>query len=319
MILAPQQRRIRIQDNVSGRIADAVRRGLRGFGIARPDTETPAVAPPPLMDDPMEALLHRQGGEAAAFRCPIDRCTHFVGFGFAASGWHPFVATLLEYRAGLATDYDRSLLRDYYETWQPRSAAAAFAGFDMGESPLTGLPPYCFYVTPWTAATPDTVVDCLAYWTSLENAEHGNPDLDFREHGVGYFGPTHPVKGELEYRRLTGIHDRLLATGYDRTYGDVSVRALRRGEELRFIVDGGGYHRTAALAAAGEKEVPATFVEPFVIAEEDARYWPQVRRGVWTRDAAIRYFHHLFDFDSREWAREHGLLLEQKHPPSRPG
>lgn len=261
----------------------------------------------------MEALLQRQGGEAAAFRCPIDRCTHFVGFGFSARGWHPFVATLLEYRAGLAPSYDRSLLKDYYEMWQPRSAAEALAGFHMGGA-LTELPSYCFYLTPWTAATPDTVAETLDYWTRVENAEHGEPDLDFREHGIGYFGPTHPIKGEMEFRRLTRIHDRLAATGYDRRYGDVRVRVLKRGHELRFIVDGGGYHRTAALAAAGESEVPATFVEPFVVAEEDVEYWPQVRRGVWARDDAVRYFHHLFDFDSREWARDRDLLLEQKHP-----
>jgi hypothetical protein len=271
------------------------------------------------MDDPMEALLHRQGGEAAAFRCPIDRCTHFVGFGFSASGWHPFVAALLEYRAGLATSYQQSLLKDYYEKWQPRTAAEAFAGFDTGQGRLVELPSYCFYLTPWTAATPESVAEGLAYWTSVENAEHGRPDLDFREHGIGYFGPTHPAKGELAFRRLTTIHDRLAASGYDRSFGDVNVRVLKRGAELRFIVDGGGYHRTAALAAAGKSEVPATFVDPFVIAVEDAEYWPQVRRGVWSRDEAARYFHHLFDFDSRAWARDHDLLLEQKHPGSIPG
>jgi hypothetical protein len=262
----------------------------------------------------MEALLQRQGGEAAAFRCPIDQCTHFVGFGLSARGWHPFVATVLEYRAGLASSYDESVLKRYYERWQPRSAAEAFAGFEMGESLLAELPSYCFYLSPWTAATPEVVADTLAYWTSAENAEHGNPDLDFRRHGIGYFGPTHPAKGEMEFRRLTAIHDRLVSSGYDRRFGDVSVRALKRGDELRFVVDGGGYHRAAALAAAGHEDMPATFVEPFVIAAEDAEYWPQVRRGVWSRGDAVRYFHHLFDFDSREWAREHGLLLEQKHP-----
>jgi hypothetical protein len=304
---------------MSARIAKAVCRGLRGFGIARPAAGTPDAAPtPPLMDDAMEALLHRQGGEAAAFRCPIDQCTHFIGFGFSASGWHPFVTTLLEYRAGHVSTYDRSLLRDYYATWQPRSAAEALAGFDVSGA-LTELPSYCFYLTPWTASTPATIAESLAYWTRVENAEHGEPDLDYREHGIGYFGPTHTAKGEMEFRRLTSIYDRLAATGYDRRYGDVNVRVMKRGDELRFIVDGGGYHRTAAFAAAGESVVPATFVEPWVVAEEDVEYWPQVRRGVWSRGDAVRYFHHLFDFDSREWARERGLLLEQKQPSSVPG
>jgi hypothetical protein len=288
---------------------NVVRRGLRTFGVAGPDHGAPA-APPPLLDDAMEALLLRQGGSASAFRCPIDDCTHFVGFGLSPHAWHPFVAAVLEYRAGHASSYEESVLKRYYDRFQPKTAAEALAGFHMGGGGLADLPPYCFYLSPWTAATPDVVVDTLAYWTSMENAEHGNPRLDFREHGIGYFGPTHPAKGAMEFRRLTTIHDRLVSTGYDRRYGDVSVRALKRGDELRFIVDGGGYHRAAALAAAGHNDMPATFVEPFVIAAEDADYWPQVRRGVWSRDDAVRYFHHLFDFDSRAWARERDLLNE---------
>lgn len=267
----------------------------------------------------MKALFQRRGGKRAAFWCPVDHCTHFVGFGLSLRGWHPFVAALLEYRGGLASSYDQSILKDYYERWQPRSAAHAFAGFDMDENFLFELPSYCFYISPWAATTPEDVEQTLEYWTRVENAEHGNPDLDFREHGIGYFGPTHPAKGEMEFARLTGIHDRLISAGYDRRHGDVNVRVLKRGDELRFIVDGGGYHRAAALAAAGHKDMPATFVEPVVIAVEDVDSWPQVRRGTWNRDDAARYFHHLFDFDGRQWAREHGLLLEQKHPSSVPG
>lgn len=267
----------------------------------------------------MEALLHQQGGGAAAFLCPIGQCSHWVGFNFSPHGWHPFVACLAEYRAGLATRYQGSLLKAFYESWQPRSAADAVAGFHMSGSGLSELPPYCFYLTPWSADTPEQITECLAWWTAEENAEHGNPDLDFREHGIGYFGPTHPAKGEMEFARLTGIHDRLVSAGYDRRYGDINVRALKRGDELRFIVDGGGYHRAAALAAAGHTDMPATFVEPVVIAVEDVDSWPQVQRGTWSRDDAARYFHHLFDFDGREWARQRGLLLEQKHPSSVPG
>ena len=45
-------------------------------------------------------------------------------------------------------------------------------------------------------------------------------------------------------------------------------------------------------------------------------YFVNVERG---RADAVRYFNHLFDFDSRGWARERGLLLEQKYPELRSG
>jgi hypothetical protein len=296
----------------------ALKQRLRAFiGDIPPAPET--LAPPPLAGDPMEALLLMQAGESAAFLCPIDQSTHFVGFGFSTSGWHPFVAALVEYRLGLAASYDASILKDYYEAWRPDTAAAALAGFELRGSALSDMPPHCFYVTPWSATTPELMTELVIWWSACENEEHGDSSLDFRDHGLGYFGPTHPAKGELEYRRLTTIFERLRATGYDRSHGDVNVRLLARGAELRFIVDGGGYHRTAAMSAAGMQQVPAVFREPFAIRVEDVDYWPQVRRGVWNRDDAVRYFHHLFDFDSRGWARERGLLLEQKYPDLRPG
>lgn len=287
--------------------------GLRSGMLTRLGTSTRG-SPPPLLDDPMEALLETQGGREVSFRCPIEHCTHFIGFGFSAMGWHPFVASLLEYRHGLSTCYEDSILRTFYETWQPSNAAEALAGFEAPNPKLRRLPPHCFYLTPWTAATVEQITAETEYWSRKENAEHGDRALEFLKHGLGYFGPTHPAKGRMEFGRLVAIHDRLAKEGYDRSYGDVNVRVLRREHELRFVIDGGGYHRTAALSAAGERTVPARFRTCFTINAEDAELWPQVRRRVWNLRDAVSYFHHLFEFDSREWARRQGLLLEQKHP-----
>jgi hypothetical protein len=48
-----------------------------------------------------------------------------------------------------------------------------------------------------------------------------------------------------------------------------------------------------------------------VIDVDDVDRWPQVRAGVWTREAAIRYIDHLFDFDATAWARQLGLIGTQ--------
>jgi hypothetical protein len=289
-----------------GRVVRAARRLVARVGRAEQGGSLP------LVDDPVEALFECQGGRETAFLCPIERCTHFIGFGFSPADWHPFVATLLEYREGSASRFEDSVLRAYYDVWRPGSAAEAVAGLEPGPLGLRDLPPHCFYLTPWTAWTAERVTEDTLYWSAQENEEHGDPGLDFRTHGLGYFGPTHPRKGRMEFRRLTTIHDLIASRGYDRTHGDVVVRVLERGHEWRYLVDGGGYHRTAAVAAVGHETVPARFRAPFTIRVEDAEHWPQVRRGVWRLDEAVRYFHHLFDFDGRSWARERGLLPEQR-------
>lgn len=271
--------------------------------------------PPPLVEDPAEALRQSRKGRRVAFACPVARCTHFVGFGLDPRGWHPFVATLEAYRTGVATTYETSLLRAYYAAWKPTSAADAYAGFDAGPAGLRALPPYAFYLVPWASGTPETVAADTSYWVAQENAEHGCPDLTLSEHGLGYFGPVAPAKGELEFRRLASIFERLRVEGYDRRHGDVNVRMLRRGSDLRFVIDGGGYHRAAALAAAGYATMPATLREPVVIAPENAADWPQVRSGLWTKEKALRYFDHLFDFDAKAWAEQRGLLIEQLYDP----
>lgn len=84
--------------------------------------------------------------------------------------------------------------------------------------------------------------------------------------------------------------------------------SLKRGSEYRYLRIGRGFHRTVVMAALGYETVPATFQQPFVSNLDNVDYWPQVRRGVGTREDAIRYFHHLFD-----WASDRGLLLEQQH------
>lgn len=62
------------------------------------------------------------------------------------------------------------------------------------------------------------------------------------------------------------------------------------------------------MSALGYKTIPAVFKRDHIIRVDDVDYWPQVRSGVWGRDDALRYVDHLFDFDSRAWAQERGLL-----------
>ena len=124
-------------------------------------------------------------------------------------------------------------------------------------------------------------------------------------------GPYAEKKMLLELKRLFFLADALRSKGFNRAYGDCLFRVFRRHGEFRFVPDGGGYHRTVVMAALGYPWISARFfLAPALIDVDEAEYWPQVRRGVWTKAQAIAYFNHLFDYNSRDWVRQQTGLLK---------
>jgi hypothetical protein len=265
--------------------------------------------PPPILEDPWEALCLVQGGKPAAFLCPVEKCVNVNGLNFSRNGWHPFSAVLHEYAHREVSGYQGSILEKYYEKWQPQSAADAWIGFMHAPKIFKDLPPYFMYLFPWTSKSPEELEHSVRTWYRDDNREHGrSPDnLDiagFKEHG-----PVSPEVGDFEFNRLTSVLDSLLRQGYRRERGDVRVVMVKRGKDLRFLNFGGGLHRTAAMCALGREHVPATCQLPSVVDRDHAKYWPQVRRGIWSESEAIAYIDHLFDFDALEWAKKMDLTV----------
>jgi len=121
-------------------------------------------------------------------------------------------------------------------------------------------------------------------------------------------------KGKMEARRLKQVYESLKQRGYDRRYGRVQFLVLKRGRDYRFLNAASGHHRTAAMSALGHNAVPGVFWRPHVVDIDMARYWPQVQLGLWTEEEAVAYLNHLFDFDSKAWARRRGSLTScQEH------
>jgi len=267
---------------------------------------------PPLFDDPLEALCYEQGGEAAAFWCPLKYTVKQNALSYSPRGWHPFVATLREYAAGESAGYDDSVLRHFHETHQPENAAEAIAGFGQAPSDYENRPAHVYRLTPWRSRTADWVDQNVRKWSKRDAREHGGSERDwsFDEDGYQYHGPVSERRGRLEYQRLTNLYERLKADGYDRSRGHVHVIVLRRADEIRFLNQGPGNHRTAAMAALGYDTVPTKFYKRHVVDAGMVKYWPQVRSGAWTEEQAEAYFNHLFEFDSRTWAEERGLLCK---------
>lgn len=278
------------------------------FELARAQQSRIDTTVSPIFDDPYEALYFRQGGGEAAFHCPIDKCVNVNGLSFSGSGWHPFSAVLEQYRDGVVVAYHDSVLDKYYRLWQPKSAAEALIDPNVAPPRFEGLPPHLMYLFPWSARTIEEMEKLVKAWYLDDNMEHGGPPVDIEIDGFKEHGPVAKEVGMLEFARLTGVYRRLSVEGYRRELGDVKVAMIRRDDEIRFLNFGGGLHRTAAMKALGDDTVPATFVSPCLVDSRDVDYWPQVRNGSWTRDTALRYVDHLFDFDSRAWAAGLGLV-----------
>jgi len=294
---------------------DLVRKAIKkplhmlGLDLVRRENTTSTPEAISILDDPLEALCYEQAGERVAFRCPLENVVDIRGHGYVPEKWHPFVEALREYGAGQCSSYDDSLLRAYYDTHQPESAADAYPGFEDVPESFHDYPPHRYRLLPWSANTPDDIDERVRYWTHKDNEEHGYPGLTLSSDGNKSHGPVSTEKGRMEFKRLTDVFESINNEGYDSRFGYPHFRILKRGDEYLFNPVR-GKHRTAATAALGYDKIPAVYYRASVVDISMVEYWPQVRRGVWSRDQAISYVDHLFDFDSRSWAKKRNLTLE---------
>lgn len=275
---------------------------LAGIDVRRKRTPEP-YEPPPMYDDPLEALyLAIQHKTSAAFKCPVNSIVDPKGFGFGEESWHPFVAVTQELeRNGEAAA--EALLERFYAACRPRSAAEAYVGFNDAPAFLREWSPHMYCFSPWRGdAAPEYVLSAVARWVERDNSEHGRPDLTLTD-GYPTFGPVTPDKRKLELRRLANLAGLLKQAGFDRTKGGCHFTLIRRGPEMRFFVAAGGYHRTAVSVAQRATWVPAQFSPHRAFVDvADVDYWPQVQRGLWSRSQALAYVDYLFEYNSANWA-----------------
>ncbi len=256
---------------------------------------------PELRDSPLEALHYFRGGSKAAFLCPIRDIGLLNGTKFGEVGWNPFSQTAAEILQNPQISDAETTLAKFYQNWQPADAASAVLGLAESCAGLRGLPPHLFYLVPWRSLSVEEIEHEVQHWYRKDLIEHGFPPFEIDVSGFKHNGPVRPELLNAEVARLRSIVPILQNRGYDRRFGDVSVWLLKRGDDLRFI-NRGGFHRTAAYDALGHKVIPAKLVEPGIFDVDDVDFWPQVRAGRWTREEALRYVDHLFDFDSKGWA-----------------
>ncbi len=281
-----------------------VRTVLRAAGLRK---ERPVEAPP-LVDDADEALRRRD----AQFWCPVELCLCENARAFGHRRWHPLSETAKEIVRSTHLDYRGSILDRYYKVWQPQDAASAVIGLDESARGLRGLPAHAYHMVPWGDRPLDDMLHLTELWQARDMSEHGHRVLGISRFGFNGHGPVSEALGRVEFTRLLSLVRAIRDHGYDRTAGldrgdrGVCVGMMKRGQERRFI-NGGGHHRTAVMHALGQSHIPARCMG--VIDRDEAADWAGVRSGLWTLEEALRYFDHLFDFDTRSWAEARGLCV----------
>lgn len=218
-------------------------------------------------------------------------CFYPYGFGYAR--WHPFVATLRQYAHQGDLRYEDSILKRFYEAFQPRNMLELYfppPHDDHRQGALARYSPREFLpVLPWDPeAQPVRGEKGLA-------AKHGHQ---------GY-GPVSLEKGRLEFKRLTAAYDAIVRSGYQPRGGD-DIRGyfLLRGHEHRFLLRS-GLHRAAALVAQGHDYLPVGFHgdHPRAIHVSDLPHWPLVRSGIFPEHLARRFIDQFFG--EEDWYAQH--------------
>ena len=179
---------------------------------------------------------------------------------------------------GERMEYSNSVLKKYYEEFQPQSLRDVFIDGTVAYSTPKSNGLYS-YLLPWNIRP-------------KENA--GKP--------LAYSGPMDTDRGMTELLRLYEVFDSIKKNGYcpkmsAHLFNSNHVQGyfLRRDSDYRFIVLH-GKHRVAAMAALEESHVLATFdlLHPRVIDYIDIENWPQVANGTYDKEFAKMVFDAFF-------------------------
>lgn len=251
---------------------------------------------PEVLKDPMD-VIYMQGipflyNIPVALEIPVADIVNPLGFGYGPNDENPFVQTLKE---GSET-YEESTLKNYYDTFQPANAAEALRANFSEDFALRNVPAYaCRFLVPWSTMTPEKSIRSVESITINENKEHGDIKLGI-EGGDLLHGPVSDEKGKIEFKRLKKTYLSIKEKGYLRKAGgdgDIKVYILRSDNITKYIMNS-GTHRLASVAALNMESIPVRLLAYHIIEKEYVESWPQVRKGLWKAEDALRYFDLLF-------------------------
>lgn len=245
-------------------------------------------------DDPLRAAYL---SPEQKFLCnvTVDKCLglHAAAFNCSLTGDHPFIRSLQSYAKGECDHYANAPLKDFYQAFQPQSAAEVVGlAVDAAHPDLSARSPFASSL-PWDFLTPEQNEQFLRAICARDYAENGFALT--ADAGWKVWGPVSDDAGQAEFSRLLHIFQSVRRSGYQRhpaLDGDIEGQLMADGSEYRVLISR-GQHRIAALAAMGAQTAPIRLL-PKVISRSEVAFWPNVDRGFYTIDQALSVFDRIF-------------------------
>ncbi len=225
-------------------------------------------------------------------------CRSENGFAYTAAGWNHHRALLAQLLAEENPHYEQSLLKDFYDCFQPRNRREQL--FGRGKEALMPLE-RGWVPLPW------------ALPAVLDSAHDKKGSSPLNELPCGSrFGPHSTLYGKHETAKTLQAYEQISRHGYrPGIYPNGYIRGtfLKNKDRYRFIISD-GERRLAAAAFCGLETIKARFnPRALPVADlERIKSWPLVQSGFYDEKVAAKVFHHYFCADGRTAARQLGFL-----------
>lgn len=213
----------------------------------------------------------------------ISKCRDLYGAGYV-DDFHPFAEVLREYQKNPELEYEDSILKKYYDTFQPSNLEEGL--FARNRNVVRLKRGWIGY--PW-------------YWDKDKKMIFTDKINDTRPGGIHFFGPNTEEFGQGELERLKDLYDNLKEHGYNPEMfsdGYISGYLMFKGDDYRFVVTE-GQHRIGALVALGYDEILCKFTQKpqynQIVNLDEIKKWGQVENKVYSKNLATRVFWRFFE------------------------
>lgn len=228
--------------------------------------------------------------EKGVYTIPIDKIISPHGFSYGADGWHYYTDCLKECIQNSEIEYKNSVLKQYYDTFQPNNIADILHIENETLKRLPALLIRDFFVLDGSAE--DVQVHLIEEETQL-------------------YGPISDIYGEEQFIRCVNAHRLIKKHGYiPERFEDGYIGGffIKKGNDYRFLAFA-GKHRLAALSVLGYTEIKANC--PYKLKLLDCariQSWPTVKSGLFKKQEMQEIISQIFDQDGTSFAARYGLL-----------
>lgn len=241
--------------------------------------------------DPREGIYH-----AKVFPfimdLPFDRARNWRWFSLNEYSASPFYVATLHFLHADEQHKNIKIIQDIisdYATLVNVSNPIEYLGIEGLDSVFRKKTHPMEIVLPWERGTPQANYEAWCRNTYAENLEYGYKSFD-------YLGGKNcsEQKIELEALRLHTLIKSIQTRGFlSSPYGLFgAVAMVNENNDLYYYVVG-GQHRSSVLAAMGWQTVPVKVSQ--IIYREEVEYWPAVKAGYYSQEAALKVFDRIFN------------------------